>query len=185
LTPRLLRRVPAVAELAWLDADGREQVRVSRTALDMVGSQRDFSGEAVFSQAVARKVYYGPAYFRGGSEPYLTVALAGSGRDAGVSVAEVNLLYVWDVVLQIKIGEKGKAYVVDAGGRLIAHPEISLVLRNTDFSRLAQVQLARGERQPTAQEQGQVMRDYDGREVLTANAAIIRILLRRSACWPK
>ena len=33
--------------------------------------------------------------------------------------------------------------MVDAAGRLIAHPDISLVLRNTDMSQLAQVRSAR------------------------------------------
>ena len=69
--------------------------------------------------------------------------MAGTRRDAGVSVAEVNLKFIWDVVSQIKVGERGQAYVVDAQGRLIAHPDISLVLRNTDLSGLAQVQAAR------------------------------------------
>jgi hypothetical protein len=35
------------------------------------------------------------------------------------------------VVSQIKVGERGLAYVVDAKGRLVAHPHISLVWRNT------------------------------------------------------
>jgi hypothetical protein len=60
-----------------------------------------------------------------------------------VSVAEVNLKLIWDVVSQIKVGAHGHAYEVDGQGRLIAHPDISLVLRNTDLSRLAQVQAAR------------------------------------------
>ena len=47
------------------------------------------------------------------------------------------------MVSQIKVGERGHAYVVDAQGRLIAHPDISLVLRNTDMSRLAQVKRGR------------------------------------------
>jgi len=47
------------------------------------------------------------------------------------------------VVSQIKVGEHGQAYVVDAEGRLIAHPDISLVLRNTDMTRLPQVAAAR------------------------------------------
>ena len=33
--------------------------------------------------------------------------------------------------------------MIDAAGRLIAHPDISLVLRNTDMSQLAQVRSAR------------------------------------------
>ena len=47
------------------------------------------------------------------------------------------------MVSQIKVGERGQAYVIDAQGRLIAHPDISLVLRNTDMTKLPQVQAAR------------------------------------------
>ena len=142
---RLLRQVPAITELAQLDASGKERLRVSRLAMDVVASGTDFSKEPKFTEAVARKVYYGPVYFRRESEPYMTLAIAGTRRDAGVSVAEVNLKLIWDVVSQIKVGERGHAYVVDAQGRLIAHPDISLVLRNTDMSRLAQVSAARGD----------------------------------------
>src|ERR1700731_4281192 len=42
---RLLRQVPAITELSQLDATGREQLRVSRLAMDVVGSQIDFSQE--------------------------------------------------------------------------------------------------------------------------------------------
>ena len=61
---------------------------------------------------------------------------------AGVTVAEVNLKLIWDVVSQIKVGKDGYAYVVDRQGRLVAHPDISLVLRGTDMSRLPQVAAA-------------------------------------------
>src|SRR6202011_2890463 len=140
---RLLRQVPAITELSQLDSTGREQLRVSRLAMDVVASKADFSKDPKFAEAVAHKVYYGPVYFRRESEPYMTLALTGTRRDAGVSVAEVNLKLIWDVISQIKVGERGQAYLVDAQGRLVAHPDISLVLRNTDLSRLAQVQAAR------------------------------------------
>jgi hypothetical protein len=140
---RLLRQVPAITELAQLDAIGKERLRVSRLAMDVVASGADLSNDPKFAEAVARKVYYGPVYFRRESEPYMTLAIAGTRRDAGVSVAEVNLKLIWDVVSQIKVGERGHAYVVDAQGRLIAHPDISLVLRNTDMSKLAQVRATR------------------------------------------
>ena len=144
---RLLRQVPAITELSQLDATGQEQLRVSRLAMDVVGSEHDFSKDPKFTEAVAHKVYYGPVYFRRESEPYMTLALAGDGRDAGVTVAEVNLKLIWDVVSAIKVGAGRPGLRHRRAGRLIAHPDISLVLRNTDLSRLAQVAAARATRQ--------------------------------------
>jgi len=46
----------------------------------------------------------------------VTLSVAGTRRDAGVSVAEVNLKLIWDVVTKMKVGERGQAYVVDAQG---------------------------------------------------------------------
>src|SRR3954451_14011126 len=141
---RLLHQVPAITELAQADSTGRERLRVSRLAMDVLDSGVDLSKDPKFTEAVAHKVYYGPVYFRRKSEPYMTLALAGTRKDAGVSIAEVNLKLIWDVVSQIKVGARGQAYVVGAEGRLIAHPDISLVLRNTDMSKLSQVQAAKG-----------------------------------------
>ena len=69
----------------------------------------------------------------------MTLSLAGTRRDAGVSVAEVNLKFSGTWFRRSRLASAAEAFVVDAGGRLIAHPDISLVLRNTDMSRLAQV----------------------------------------------
>jgi hypothetical protein len=44
---------------------------------------------------VAHKVYYGPVYFRRESEPYMTLSFAGTRRDTGVSIAQVNLKLIW------------------------------------------------------------------------------------------
>jgi len=169
---RLLRQVPAITELAQVDASGKEQLRVSRLAMDVVGSGLDLSQEPKFTDAVKNKVYYGPVYFRRESEPYMTLSLSGTRRDAGVSIAEVNLKLIWDVVSKIKVGTRGQAYVVDAQGRLIAHPDISLVLRKTDMTRLAQVQAARQVATSTAAAEIENATDIQGRRVLTAFAPV-------------
>ena len=169
---RLLRQVPAITELAQIDPAGHEQLRVSRISMDVANSGADYSGKPEFTQAVANKVYYGPVYFRRESEPYMTLALAGARRDTGVSVTQVNLKLIWDIVSKIKVGERGRAYVVDAGGRLIAHPDISLVLRNTDMSHLAQVRGARSDANGGDGEQVQDAVDVAGHRVLTAYAPI-------------
>ena len=166
---RLLRQVPAITELAQIDASGHEQLKVSRLTMDVVGSGIDYSNKPEFTKAVADKVYYGPVYFRRESEPYMTISLAGARPENGVSIAQVNLKLIWDVVSGIKVGEKGQAYVVDGDGRLIAHPDISLVLRNTDMSKLAQVKSARaGGSGMDVQEAD----DIGGNKVLTAYARV-------------
>ena len=141
---RLLRLAPAITELRMLDEAGREQLALSRLANDQIGKLTDRSKEPAFVTAAARKVFYGPVTFRYESEPYMTLAIAGARRDTGVTIAEVNLKSIWDVVSQIRVGTGGQAYVTDPAGRLIAHPNISLVLSNTDFSGLPQVRAALG-----------------------------------------
>ena len=169
---RLLRQVPAITELAQVDSSGKERLRVSRLAMDVIDSGLDLSKDPKFTEAVAHKVYYGPVYFRRESEPYMTLSLAGTRKDAGVSIAEVNLKLIWDVVSQIKVGEHGHAYVVGPGGRLIAHPDISLVLRNTDMSKLVQVQAAQAGVTGADLESLQGTKNIQGQEVLTASAPI-------------
>jgi signal transduction histidine kinase len=138
---RLQRQVLPITELVQLDRRGREQMRVSRLSMDMVGAGADRSEEPAFKEAMAKGVYFSPVYFRKESEPYLTMAVRHGGR-SGVTVADINLKLILDVISQIKIGKDGYAYVVDRQGRLVAHPDISLVLRGTDMGKLAQVAAA-------------------------------------------
>ena len=169
---RLLRQVPAITELAQIDPSGTERLRVSRLATTVIDTHIDASKDPKFLEAIARGTYYGPIYLRSESEPYMTLALAGDRRDAGVTVAEVNLKFIWDVVSQIKVGEQGQAYVVDGTGRLIAHPDLNLVLRGTNASDLAQVRAARSASAGSSEEPLQVAQNLEGRRVLTAHAEI-------------
>jgi len=165
---RLQRQVLAITEVSHLDAAGREQLRVSRLAMDVVGSQTDYANDPRFRVARSGRTYFGPVYFRKESEPYMTIAMPQAG--GGVTVAEVNLKFIWDVVSQIKVGRAGLAYVVDGGGALIAHPDISLVLQKTNLAGLGQVQVVLadvpGDREVT------IAQDLGGRDVLTAHSAI-------------
>jgi hypothetical protein len=102
----------------------------------------------------------------------MTLAVAGRRRDPLVSIAEVSLKSIRDVMSRIKVGERGLAYVVDGNGRLIAHPDISLVLRITDMTRLAQVLAARSAPRYPGVERLQETRDIGGHRVLVAYAPV-------------
>jgi len=136
---RLLRQAPAVADLKWVDPNAIQRMKVSRLAKDQVGVRRSVADVPGVAAALTGRTYWSSVYFRQESEPYLTVVTGGSRREAGALIADINLKFVWEVVSAIKIGESGYAYVVDASGRLISHPNISLVLQRTDLSGLPQV----------------------------------------------
>ena len=171
---RLLSQTPAITEISELDRDGKEQLKVSRLAMDVVGSGQDFSQTPAFTEARAHKVWFSPVYFRKESEPYMTLAMARAGRSAGVTVAEVNLKLIWDVITRLRIGQGGYAYVVDGKGKLIAHPDISLVLRDTDFTHLPQVAAAlpQSPGTPAAVTTVSVARNNSDSSVLSAHASI-------------
>jgi adenylate cyclase len=136
---RLLRQVPAITSITLLDQAGIERAFVSRLGPDRIGHGADRSADpAVLGvRAEANKVWYGPVRYLRESEPYMTMAVAGNRAVAGTAIADINLKFVWDVISTIRIGETGYAFVVDDSGRLIGHPNISLVLRgDTTTSRL-------------------------------------------------
>jgi signal transduction histidine kinase len=170
---RLLRQVPAVTEVSQLDARGREQLKVSRLAMDQTGSQADFSADPKFQEAARGRIHFSPVYFRKESEPYMTVSMPSGGGTPGVTMAEVNLKFIWDVITQIRVGKAGQAFVVDSRGQLIAHPDISLVLKKTDLLGLPQVAAARAAgARPASEAEVTIAQDLGGKQVLTAYAAI-------------
>jgi HAMP domain-containing protein len=166
---KVLRLAKEVTDLSQIGADGREQLSESRLAMSVTGSGKDRSQEPAFRNPRPGQPWFGPVYFRKETEPYMSVAVRSGGEKGPVTVAEVNLKFIWDVVTRIKVGEKGKAYVVDGKGYLIADPDIGLVLRKTDLSGLEQVRAALHGDQA---ERAIVAHDAGGRAVLTAWAPV-------------
>jgi signal transduction histidine kinase len=158
-----------ITEVAYLDSSGRETIRLHRLELEG-GRGTDFSKDEKFIKPIRTgKTYFSQVYLRSGSEPYLTIAVAERAANPGVVVAEVNLKFVGEVVSAIRVGSAGLAYVVDAHGHLIAHPDSSLVLRQTDMAALLP-QVAEAVAAPgrAASERATTARDLDGHDVLTA-----------------
>ena len=78
-------------------------------------SGADRSGDAAFQGAKPDQTWFSPVSFR--KEPSPTCRLQCARKHSwSVTVADVNLKFIWDVVTRIKIGKKVKAYVVDGSG---------------------------------------------------------------------
>jgi signal transduction histidine kinase/uncharacterized protein YdeI (YjbR/CyaY-like superfamily) len=167
---KLLRQTPEITDVAQIDGTGREQIVVSRLGMDSIDSGKDRSDEPAFREPKRGRHWYGPVYFRKDTEPYMKIATRSGGDKGPVTVADVNLKFIWDIVSQIHIGEKGKAYVVDGNGFLIADPDIGLVLRKTDLSALPHVRAATASADPSESALASV--DASGTPILTSFAPI-------------
>ena len=142
---KLLKVAPAITEVVAVDAEGREQVKVSRVRTTLPDDLKDRSTDEAFKRGRSGKSYSGKVYFVRRSEPYITIAVPierFAGDVIGVLISEVNLKYIWDVVSAIKVGKAGYAYVVSGDGDLIAHPDISYVLEKRNLLALPQVKAA-------------------------------------------
>ncbi|MET4042666.1 adenylate/guanylate cyclase domain-containing protein [Bradyrhizobium sp. RT6a] len=129
---RLLRQAPAITSLTLLDGNGLERLYISRIGLNRIESRADRSADPALAGARVAQVWFSEVSYNRGSEPYLTVSIVGNRPAVGVVVADVNLKLIWDVISAIKFGKTGYAFVLDRSGRLIAHPDISLVLRGAE-----------------------------------------------------
>jgi class 3 adenylate cyclase/HAMP domain-containing protein len=133
---QLLNQVSAVSQLSLLDGQGREQLHVSRTAV-AENSGADYSRDLRFTDTVARRVTYSPAAFDG-TQPTMSIAVAHSGFNAGVTVADIDLRFLSDFLGDAQVGKTGFAYVVDQRGQVLASsskgPDVA-----SDLSKLPQV----------------------------------------------
>src|SRR6202035_4607344 len=145
---------------------GVEQIAVSRLGMDNINSGKDRSQEPAFRNVKRRQPWFSPVYFKKETEPYMTIAIRSGSNTGPVIIAEVNLKFIWDVVSRIKIGENGKAYVVDGNGFLVADPDIGLVLRKTNLSQLPHVRIAADKKTPN--EPAMLSTDLGGTPVLTS-----------------
>lgn len=139
----LLGAQPAFRQLVLLDAQGQEQARssrISQTAVRQFVAQldRDLVARSAAGGQHISSVYIDAAT----SEPMILIAIPATsalGDLQGVLVAEVNLKFMWNLVDQITVGERGSAYVVDRQGALIAFSDTTRVLRGENVSSIQAV----------------------------------------------
>ncbi len=167
-----LKGVQAIREIALLDPQGKEVLKVSRQAADVVNSGKDYSAAEFFSQIQSGRPYRSPVYFRDGGL-FMTEAMSVGPVEAGITISEIDLEFLLDGITRIQVGKAGYAYAVDSSGRLIAHPNMGMVLKDSSFAALPQVQQALASRSLIAQSSiAEAARSYDGEPVLAAFGTI-------------
>jgi signal transduction histidine kinase len=161
----LLQQVPPVDRVIQLDNSGKEQLRLTRDSF-VERSGIDYSGDPRFKETQKQLVWFSPVYFDG-PDPFMTIAIRHSGRNAGSTVAEINLKFLATFFDPQQFGKDSEAFIVGPTGRLLAHTNPNYRL-GTNMSDLPQVALEFG-----AGADGVFFgRDPEGRSVLSAAAGL-------------
>jgi len=132
---QLLRQVPQVSQLSLLNAQGREQLRMTRQTVTL-DSNADFSRDVRLTETLSRGTSFAPAYLRG-ERPFTSIAL--SHADGSITIAEIDLDFLSEFLIDAQVGKVAFAYVTDAKGDVLAAsstgPEVG-----KNLSKLPQVQ---------------------------------------------
>jgi signal transduction histidine kinase/CheY-like chemotaxis protein len=139
---RLMVLFPAIVEMLQVDAEGREQLFVSKSETDRIGALQPVAFRDDLGPADALDLHYGRPFFRADS-PTLRVTAADRGAARTRTVAVMNLRFLGDVIARLQVGARGKVYVVDASNHLLAYPGATEVLRRRDLAAFAPVRQAR------------------------------------------
>ena len=113
---QLLRQVPQVTQLSLLNPQGREQIRMTRYTVTLE-SNADFSRDARLTETISRGTSFAPAYLRG-ERPFTSITM--SHADGSVTIAEVDLDFLSEFLIDAQIGKVAFAYITDSRGDVLA-----------------------------------------------------------------
>lgn len=122
-----------------LGADAREYLRISRTHLAKTDESADWTNSQVFAESLKNEtIFYSPIFFSElTGEAMLDMGVPiidlRTQELKAVLVAEMKLRFLWNLVSTLKIGKSGSAFLTDKNGRVVVHPDRSIVLKNTHF----------------------------------------------------
>lgn len=129
----------AFETLVMLDAQGQEQVYLSRTsALSPALGDRSAAAEFTVPQTTGEAYYSAVRFDETTRDPLVTLAVPlldiRSGQTEAVLVADVRLRKIWDLIARLRLNPGESVYIIDAQNRVVAHRNPSVVLRNVIFT---------------------------------------------------
>ena len=174
LAQLLLKNDRSFEEVAVLDNDGRERIKISERKFyrdDELSDQRD---SPAYLSAVRGNDYIGSVYTSNRAEPYLTLAVPvriGPQNILGVLFAKTRVTFLWEFVRREKFGRGGYVYLVNERGDLIAYEDPSYVLMGLNVVNVPKVQTFLRHRLAD-HEAAQRGRGINGNDVLSTYAVV-------------
>lgn len=140
----LLGLQPSFRQLILLNIQEEIVAQASRVSLKASAQSDEQLTTTLLEQTRQNERYISAVYIDPvTSEPLVTMAVPVIDvfeEFKGVLIAEVNLKFMWELVDNLQIGERGQAYVVDRQGNLLAFGDSALVLKGENVAYIHEVQ---------------------------------------------
>lgn len=127
----VLDRQPEVFALTLTDLEGKTielRQRLARSSASI-----ELQGDTWLSSVASGEVFVSPVYFihseSGTPVAFLQLALPVHGEDGqpqAALVAHLDLTALWQQLQELRVGRSGEAFITDADGRLLVHPDLAL-----------------------------------------------------------
>lgn len=124
-----------ISQIYIMDTTGMQIYKTS-------GKLGDRSDRDYFAEAMAGNTYFSDVIISGSTGmPIVVLAspIERGGKVVGVIGASIDLSALSELSSAVKTGETGYGFIVEASGKLIAHPDESLITSMTDVSEVAPV----------------------------------------------
>jgi signal transduction histidine kinase len=142
---RLLVNSPSITKAVAFDLNGVKSAEAQRLRRPVDHEKWLSENPAALENSKHRKTYFGPVYFSDGTGPYMNIAVPierFAGKVIGILCAEIDLKYVGQVISNVRVGNRGYVYLATNSGKLIAHPDLSLVLQKRNMAEMVQIRSA-------------------------------------------
>ncbi|MGD9807012.1 MAG: cache domain-containing protein [Deferribacterales bacterium] len=127
-------------QIIFLDKDGYEVSHVHRYKILSIEEHDDYSKKIVYIYPKLNKsLYFGDIRFADETgEPVAEISFdvrdPQTNHIIGVVIATLRLKPIWNMLANINVQKGQQIYILDSNGRLIAHPNPSMVLKNITYN---------------------------------------------------
>lgn len=141
LLPYLMKLPSYIKEITVLDRGGVGIAKASRERFISRAGSNKKEASLPLKVLVKENIHFGKIHNTDFGEPLMTITvpIKSGARIKGWLSEDISLKGFWHSITGIHLGEKGYIFVVDENGRVIAHPDWSIVIKAVNFKTNPQV----------------------------------------------
>ena len=141
LLPYLIKLPPYIKEITVLDRGGADISRASRERFVSRPETNKKRTSLPLKVLIKENIHFSKIHNTGFGEPWITVTVPvkSGARVKGWLSEDISLKGFWHSITGIHFGEKGYIFTVDENGKVIAHPDWSVVIKGINLKANHQV----------------------------------------------